>query len=200
MSQHSPLFPATTMPDREWWSALWPDPADTLKALGIQAGQRVVDLCCGDGFFTAPLSQLVGGGLYGVDLSEEMLAQARAAVAESHAPEVTFIAGDARDLQQMIPEPVDLLLIANTFHGVPDKPALCQGVYEVLKPGGHFIIVNWHRNPREETLVLGSPRGPKYVMRMTPQMVREVVELVGFELQEVIELPPYHYGAVFVRN
>ena len=53
------LFEATAMPDRDWWQALWPDPKRVLTDIGIRRGMHVVDLCCGDGYFTAPLGQLV---------------------------------------------------------------------------------------------------------------------------------------------
>ena len=48
------------MPDREWWQALWPDPGRVLEDVGVGDGMRVVDLCCGDGYFTVPMAQLVG--------------------------------------------------------------------------------------------------------------------------------------------
>jgi predicted methyltransferase len=54
-------FPATSMPDRDWWSALWPNPADILRKIGIKSDMTVLDLCCGDGYFTAPLTRLVEG-------------------------------------------------------------------------------------------------------------------------------------------
>jgi predicted methyltransferase len=41
------------MPDDDWWQALWPDPAKVLVEMGVQPGMVVVDLCCGDGLFTA---------------------------------------------------------------------------------------------------------------------------------------------------
>jgi len=41
------LFPATLMPDKDWWQALWPDPRAVLTAVGIEPGMQVVDLCCG---------------------------------------------------------------------------------------------------------------------------------------------------------
>jgi hypothetical protein len=47
--------------------------------------------------------------------------------------------------------------------------------------------------------VLGKPRGPKTEMRMTPEDVRKVVEPAEFQLADVVELPPYHYGAVFQK-
>jgi ubiquinone/menaquinone biosynthesis C-methylase UbiE len=157
----------------------------------------VLDLCCGDGWFTAPLAALTGGHCYGLDIDPEMLAMAREEVARAGATVAGWIEGDARDLLALLPGKVDFVLIANTFHGVPDQTALASAAAAVLKPGGAFAIVNWHVKPREETPVLGEPRGPRAEMRMTPEQTRAVVEPAGFELDKLVELPPFHYGAVF---
>jgi SAM-dependent methyltransferase len=191
------FFPATAMPDSDWWQALWPDPEGVLRALGIKAAMTVVDLCCGDGIFTAPLARLIGGRVYGVDLDPAMLDQARAAVARAGAEVRQWICADAMDLARLIPEKVDFVLIANTFHGVPDQTGLARGAAAVLRPGGTFGVVNWHPLAREQTVVLGAPRGPKTEMRMAPERVRAVVEPAGFDWQRLVELPPYHYGAIF---
>jgi SAM-dependent methyltransferase len=197
MTDNNAIFPATAMPDRDWWAALWPDPEATLRALGITPDMTVLDLCCGDGWFTAPLAKLTGGKVYGLDLDAEMLARAKEELARAGTSVAGWIEGDARDLPSLLPEKVDYVMIANTFHGVPDQTAMAQAVASILKPGGRFAIVNWHATPREETPVLGQPRGPRTEMRMTPDQTRAVVEPAGFELHELVELPPYHYGAVF---
>lgn len=54
--------------------------------------------------------------------------------------------------------------------------------------------------PRERTRVLDEPRGPATEMRMSPEQTRAAVEPEGFDLEQIVELPPYHYGAVFVRG
>ncbi len=192
-------FPATGMPDQDWWQALWPAPAATLRAVGIATHDSVVDLCCGDGYFTSALSQLVEPGhVFGVDLDPAMLQQAKAVCHQ--VGNCTFLEGDARELQDRISAPIDVVLIANTFHGVPDKTGLAQTIHSVLKPGGRFIVINWHARAREETTVLGQPRGPATPMRMSPEALAAVVTPAGFELTEVVELPPYHYGAIFRRT
>ena len=94
---------------------------------------------------------------------------------------------------------MDWVLIANTFHGVPDKRRLGCAVAAILKPGGHFAVINWHRRPREETTVLGQPRGPKTEMRMAPEEVTAAVGPAGLRPIHVIDLPPYHYAAIFER-
>ncbi len=192
------FFPATAMPDREWWSALWPDPGGVIRSLGVEPGMTVVDLCCGDGYFTAPLAKLVDGRVYALDIDPDLLEQARMEVERGGATVMEWICADACDLAELVSEKVDYVLIANTFHGVPDKAEMARAVASVLKPEGRFAVINWHPLPREQTTVLGQPRGPKTEMRMSPDDVRAVVEPAGFTLDRVVELPPYHYGAIFL--
>jgi len=192
------LFPATLMPDRDWWQALWPVPEGVLRAVGIEAGMQIVDLCCGDGHFTAPMcKQVHPGAVYALDLDAELLNRARQVCRNDdnfHA-----LLGDASKLAVLLPDQMDFVFIANTFHGVPDKTQLSRSIHEVLKPGGRFAIVNWHKHPREETTVLDEPRGPRTELRMTPEDVRQAVEPAGFKLEKVVEVGPYHYGSVFIR-
>ncbi|MCL7942258.1 methyltransferase domain-containing protein [Halomonas sp. ATCH28] len=193
------IFPATAMPDRDWWHALWPDPDRVIKALRIRQGMKVVDLGCGDGYFTAAIAHQVGAGrVIGFDLDPVMLEQAQAAC--EGMSNCSWLLGDAMALSRLLDASVDYVLIANTFHGVPDKTALAREIAKVLTPNGRFAIVNWHPLPREQTTVLGQPRGPKTAMRMSAEQTRTVVEPAGFRLETLVELPPYHYGAIFIRT
>ena len=190
------IFPATAMPDPQWWHALWPDPNATVSRLGIHEGLEVVDLCCGDGYFTAAIAKQVGPGhVIGVDLDPTLLEQAKIECREQ--ANCTWINGDASDLSRLINGKVDYVLIANTFHGIPNPTALSREVAAILNPGGQLAIVNWYPRAREETVVMGQPRGPRTEMRMSPMAVQAVVEPAGFEQTCVVELAPYHYGAIF---
>ncbi len=191
------FYPATAMPDRDWWATLWPDPENVLRSLGIVPGMVVVDLCCGDGYFTAPLARIVKGAAYAVDIDPEILKLAHAELDRAGETVLGFICADARDLPDLLEKKVDYVLIANTFHGVQEKTELARAISTMLNPGGRFAIVNWHQFPRERTVVLGLPRGPKTELRMSPEDVQKVVEPAGFELERIVELRPYHYGAIF---
>jgi len=193
------LFPATVMPDQDWWQTLWSDPDAVIGALGIEPGMTVVDLCCGDGYFTAAIARRIGSGrVIGFDLDPVMLDQAKAAC--RGLAHCAWVTGDARELSRLIEDRADYVLIANTFHGVPEQTALAREVAAVLKPEGRFAIMNWYPRPREETPVLGQPRGPRTGLRMSPEQVRAVVEPAGFRLDQLVELPPYHYGTIFKKG
>ena len=103
-------------------------------------------------------------------------------------------------VDQVVPEPVDYVFLANTFHGVPDQLGLARAVAALLKPNGQFGVVNWHRRPREETVVFNQPRGPKAEMRMEADEMVAIVAPARLVLNRAVELPPYHYGAVFQRR
>lgn len=193
------LFPATMMPDQDWWHALWPDPDCFVKTLGISQGMMVIDLGCGNGYFTSAIARRVGSGrVIGLDLDPVMLEQAQ--VACEGMDNCDWLLGDAMELSHLLGASADYVLIANTFHGAPDKTVLASEVAATLKPGGRFAIVNWYPLPREETTVLGQARGPKTEMRMSPEQTRTVVEPAGFTLETLVELPPYHYGAIFISS
>src|SRR5262245_34907059 len=70
----------------------------TVAALGLRAGQRVLDVGCGTGLSLALLRDAVGaeGKVFGFDQSPEMLAQARARVAMSGWHNVTLLDAPAQ--------------------------------------------------------------------------------------------------------
>ncbi|CCM75467.1 conserved hypothetical protein [Rhizobium mesoamericanum STM3625] len=45
--------------------------------------------------------------------------------------------------------------------------------------------------------MLGKPRGPRTEMRMSSEAVRTIVETAGFAMARIVDLPPYHYAAIF---
>ena len=193
------FFEGTGMPDPGWWEALWPDPAKVLKDVGVTPGIDVIDLCCGDGWFTFPLSK-IARSVVAIDIDPALLKAAEARMAElGGAPNCKFVEGDAYRLEMLVRGPVDYVFLANAFHGVPDKLRLARAVYHVLKPGGLFAVVSWYANRREETPVLGEPRGPATELRMTPEQTIAAVEPGGLKFRTRVEVSPYHYGAVFER-
>jgi SAM-dependent methyltransferase len=193
------FFPASTMPDADWWQALWPDPAKVLAEMGVEPGRVAIDLCCGDGLFTVPLAR-IARRVYAIDIDPVMLDRARAHVAEARADNCKFVVADAMAVDAVVAEPVDYVFLANTFHGVPDQLGLARAVAAVLKPKGLFGIINWHRRPRGETVVLGQPRGPKTEMRIEAKDVAAIVQPAGLFLNRTVELSPYHYGVVFHKG
>ena len=192
------FFQGTEMPTAGWWEALWPNPARVLALVGVTPGMSVVDLCSGDGWFTLQIAK-IAHHVVAIDIDGKLLGVASIRLAEAGAKNCDFVEGDAYDLGTLVLQPVDFVFMANAFHGVPEPTRLAHAVAAILKPGGLFAIVNWHQRPREGTTVLGEPRGPKTELRMAPAQVSALVEPAGFKPVKIVEVPPYHYAAVFER-
>jgi len=165
---HPPgFFEGTEMPTAGWWEALWPDPAGVLAAVGLRPDMDVIDLCSGDGWFTLQIAK-VARHVCAIDIDPNLLEVARHRLAENGVTNCDFVTGDAYDIAKLT-APADFVFLANAFHGVPDRARLAEVVRTALKADGSFVIVNWHKRSREETAMLGEPRGPKTELRMSPE-------------------------------
>jgi ubiquinone/menaquinone biosynthesis C-methylase UbiE len=94
-----------------------------------------LDVCCGTGAGMRILRPLCQGRITGVDFSAGMLAQARSA----H-PDATWVRADARALPFV--EGFDLAVTFGALgHFLPtERPAVFEGVYRALRPGGLFAF------------------------------------------------------------
>jgi SAM-dependent methyltransferase len=104
-----------------------------------RAGETVVDLGCGRGRDVLRAAELVGaaGLAVGVDLSEEMLAEAARR---------TALATNVRLVRSPL-APLDLggafadVVVSNcAINHAPDKEAVFREVHRVLRPGGRFVV------------------------------------------------------------
>ena len=194
-------FQNTRQPDWDWWGKLWPTPGETLRCLGVSAGDSLAEVGAGNGFFALPAARIVDPAtVYALDLDDTLLEELARTTGQQGIENVVPVQGDARELTDHLPEPVDVVLIANTFHGVDDVAAFVREAYDTLAPGGRFVVVNWHDRPREETPVAGEPRGPPTALRQSPgETESAVLAAADFGSVERVELPPYHYALVFER-
>ncbi len=111
--------------------------------IGLQTGNRVIDLACGPGEITRKILDKVRGDsawILGVDMSTETLEEARRQFTDVTDAEISFENARAEDLSNVISEPVDAVVFCNALHLVDNKPDVLAGIADVLKPGGLFAF------------------------------------------------------------
>lgn len=194
-------FQNTRQPDWDWWGKLWPTPGETLRELGLSTGDTLVEIGSGNGYFALPAARIVAPAtVYALDLDSSLLEELEYVADQQEIDNVTPIQGDARSLAAHLPEPINIALMASTFHGIEDPATFIEGVVDVLTDDGLFIIINWRELPKETTTVDGQPRGPPTELRLAPADTQKTVEETsGLVLTEQIEIPPYHYALLFQR-
>lgn len=102
-----------------------------LDLLELKAGQKILDLGCGNGSLTKRLSEM-GAAVTGADSSAEMVALAR-----RDYPELDFVLADAEKL--CFHEMFDAVFSNAVFHWISDQGAMLCGVAEALRPGGVLV-------------------------------------------------------------
>jgi ubiquinone/menaquinone biosynthesis C-methylase UbiE len=103
---------------------------------GVEAGPyRWAELGAGEGNFTRALASLLGPGasIVAVDKDARALASIDGVV-ETRVADFT----KPLDLRGL-----DGVLMANSLHFVRDKPPVLRAVFDMLKPGGRLIVVEY---------------------------------------------------------
>jgi demethylmenaquinone methyltransferase/2-methoxy-6-polyprenyl-1,4-benzoquinol methylase len=162
-----------------------------IKMLAPAPGERLLEIGFGTGHVLIELARAVGptGKAFGIDLSENMLAQARELVErESLADRVTLDCGDAEDL----PYPSDsfegiFMSFTLELFDTPEIPRVLAQCKRVLRPGGRIVVAAVSREA-ERGLAL---RAFEWTHRHFPNLLdcrpiyaRRVLEAAGFVIED----------------
>ncbi len=100
-------------------------------------GMDILDIGCGTGIYCLELAQL-GAKVTGIDVSEAMLAKARAK-AERQGLKIQFLRADARKLP-FKDESFDAVISVTALEFVPDLRGALEEAYRVLRRGGRLVV------------------------------------------------------------
>jgi ubiquinone/menaquinone biosynthesis C-methylase UbiE len=125
---------------RPFFGRMYTRIAADVAAAGLPEGARVLDAGTGPGRVPLALARAVPGlRIDGVDLSPEMVAEARRAAAAAGASRVTFTVADVAALPFM-DDTFDLIVSSMSLHHWADPAAGVHELRRVLRPGGRMWI------------------------------------------------------------
>ena len=90
-----------------------------------------------------------------------------------------------------LPEPVDLILVVDTYHHIDDRSRYFAALQSSLRPGGRLVIIDFKAD---------SPNGPPPQHRIPPERVTQELAAAGFTLADKIEFLPRQYGLIFKKS
>jgi SAM-dependent methyltransferase len=167
-----------------------------LELADIPAGARVLDLGTGTGVVAFAAAEMAGpaGKVVGVDISQEMLAQARQKAAALGLPSIDFRQGNAEHLD--LPDAsFDRVLSASTIFFVPDMLAAARECKRVLAPGGCLLFTCFGEDFLQPVMRMWlervqrygvPPRGVPSDRLADPAACENLLRVAGFDRVEVV--------------
>jgi predicted methyltransferase len=163
-------------------------PAETLLFAGLAPGEKIAELLPGGGYFTRIMSKAIGanGHIYALvpaprpdapANTPDFAARVKALAADPAYANVSVVVEPFGELKT--PVPVDLVWTSQNYHDLHNLPGLDlavfnQMVFEALKPGGTYFILDHATEPG-----LGSSQ-TSTLHRIDPETVKSEVLAAGF--------------------
>ncbi|PIE63426.1 MAG: ArsR family transcriptional regulator [Desulfobacter postgatei] len=148
----------------------------------LEDASVIADLGCGTGEMLAALLDKGPKTLIGVDVSPEMLEQARLRLPES--PYLELRIGELEHLP-MREQEADAALMSMVLYHVTEPEKAIQEVYRILSPGGLFLLVDFLKHTQEQIkeIIGGTWLG------FTHQQISGWLDKTGFTLKHIESYP-----------
>lgn len=126
------------------------------EVVGDVSGLSVLDLACGDGYYTRTFKNMGASLVVGLDISPKMIELA--SEAEKGKPlSVSYVVGDARSIHfKTCFDVVFAAYLLNYARSEQELFDMAKAIHGSLKPGGRFITVN--NNPNQQLRSFGNTR------------------------------------------
>lgn len=165
----------------------WQMPERVIEALKLAEDASVADIGAGTGYFSLRLAKLVQRGtVYAVDIEPKMVEYLTKRAGTEHAANVTAVLANANSPN--LPEPVDVILVVDTYHHLPNRPTYFRDLRKSLKPGGRIAIVDFRKE---------APEGPPAHFRFTPQRIQDEMKQAGYQLEASHDFLPRQHFLIF---
>ena len=131
----SRLYPAPGYPQRG-------QRLQAVQALGLRAGDSVIDIACGTGLNFRLIEEAIGPGgrIVGVDLTDAMLAQAQDRIEANGWGNISLVQADAADFD--FPAEVDAILSTYALSQVPECAEVIAHGAAALSGGGRWVVLD----------------------------------------------------------
>ena len=168
----------------------WQMPDRVIEALRLTPGLAVADVGAGTGYFSTRLARSAAAPrVYAVDVEPSMVAHLAERARRERLANITAVQADVDATN--LPEPVDLVLLVDTWHHIPNRVAYFTALTSKLKPGGRLAIIDFRKD---------APQGPPVQFRFTPTQITAELNQAGFELQESHAFLPHQVFLIYQRR
>ena len=163
----------------------WQKPDAVVQTLSLSPTATVADIGAGTGYFSVRFARAMPEGrVFAIDIEPSMVEYVTERAKRERLPNITAVLASPEDPK--IPEPVDLVIVVDTYHHLADRAAYFRRLAAALKPAGRVAIIDFKPE---------SKMGP--IEKLPPaQVIHELTE-AGYTLVDQPTILPEQYFLVF---
>jgi len=173
------------------------DFATLLSVLELPEETVFLDIACGTGNYAIEIARQIKekGKVYAFDLWDKGIDQLKL---KSGSLGLDHIEAEVCDVSKKLPledASVDVILMATVLHDLihdGTHEGMLSEAVRVLKPGGKLAVIEFKKIP--------GPPGPPERVRLSPEELIEILEPLGFQNRDTVELGDATYLSLFQRD
>lgn len=170
------------------------DFATFLSAIDLSGEIVFIDVACGIGNYAVEIARQMrkDGTVHAFDLWEKGINQLRLKAGSLGLENIDATVCDVSKTIPLGDDSVDICLMATVLHDLIEDDThegTLDEIVRVLKPGGRLAVVEFKKMP--------GPPGPPEKVRLSPDELRQVLEPLGFQFGDTIDLGTVTYLSVF---
>jgi ubiquinone/menaquinone biosynthesis C-methylase UbiE len=162
------------------------DPEAIFSKAGLKPGMTVIDIGCGQGYFSIPVAKIVGkdGNVYCIDIDEESIETLKDRASREGLDNVQTFIGNA---ETTVPCEVcaDIVFFGICLHDFEDPSQVLNNAMRMLKPSGVLADLDWKK--------LHMEGGPPYKIRFSEAKASRLMADAGFRVRSVEDIGDRYY-------
>jgi ubiquinone/menaquinone biosynthesis C-methylase UbiE len=152
-----------------------------LEILEPSAGERVLEIGPGTGYYSLPVAEALPGGTLAVfDIQQEMLDHVKREAGKHGITNVEPTLGDAQSLPYD-DGTIDAAYLVTVLGEIPDQDAALKEIARVLRPGGRFVVGELFGDPHMVTLKKLRERAARHGLEFERRLGTPLAYFARFE-------------------
>ncbi|MDF2949973.1 MAG: methylase involved in ubiquinone/menaquinone biosynthesis [Sedimentibacter sp.] len=166
-------------------------PEILISQMPIEKNHTLLDIGAGSGFFTIPMAESTTNKVYAMDPDFRMLKVIEEKAKEKGITNIELIQDYLENLN-IKNESIDFAMASLILHEVRSLSNALSKIYEVLKPGGHLLCLEYEK---DELVV----EGPPMSIRISSENLEKTLTLIGFKLVKKTKINDAIYTMIAVK-
>ena len=169
------------------------NPSQVLDQLDLLPNMIAADFGSGSGGWAIPLAKkLKSGEVFAVDILEEPLSALKSKAKLEKVWNIQTVRANVENLKgaRLSERSFDFILMTNLLFQSDKKEIILKQAYDLLKPGGRVLAVDW----LQESSISPEKDG------VGPDEIKKIAKEIGLKINKDIEVGHHHFGMVLMKS